>query len=99
MRCATIRMRLLPGSIGPGATACRQSRSSSTTRSYCATRTIRASPRSVGRLVCQHRRKWIGGHDLSGPFTPERPLEDLKKLLPSVRVGIYYPDGPDFKLL
>jgi len=30
---------------------------------------------------------------------PELPRDDLQKLLASERVGIYYPDGPDFNLL
>jgi hypothetical protein len=30
---------------------------------------------------------------------PNCLAEDLKKVLASLRVGIYYPDGPDFNLL
>jgi len=32
-------------------------------------------------------------------FYPEAASEDLQKLLASMGVGIYYPDGPDFNLL
>jgi hypothetical protein len=51
-RCATTRRQPSSGSIGPGAPAMRASCTSFTAPSSCATRTIRASPRSAGRLAC-----------------------------------------------
>src|SRR5262249_42798058 len=95
---ATSPRRPSSGLIAPSTTAKRISPTFSLTPSSCATRTIRASPRSAGRLACQHRRRWIGGHDLCAP--PTRTARgDLKKFLASVRVEIYSPEGPDFKLL
>ena len=68
-RCGTTRRQPSSGSIGPGATAIRASRTFSTTPSSCATRTIRALPLSAARSACRCRVRQERPPDLLGPRT------------------------------
>jgi hypothetical protein len=52
---------------------------------------------AIGQL-CDYRR-FVPAGVTCAVLLPELPREDLKKLLASARVAIYYPDGQDFKLL
>ena len=52
---------------------------------------------ATGQL-CDYRR-FVPAGVTCAVLLPELPREDLQKLLASAGVGIYYPDGPDLKLL